>query len=105
MSLAVGPYIHQKQVAENHVCHARCSRGSDGLYHLALIDFVRARIWEMNDDPAETSGIELSAEEFFTHPVYAHAVKRVGYRGQGTDDFKLAGNASLMQRPRAVFAA
>ena len=59
----------------------------------------------MNDDPAETSGIELSAEEFFTHPVYAHAVKRVGYRGQGTDDFKLASNTRLMQRPRAVFTA
>ena len=59
----------------------------------------------MNDNRAQTGGIELRAQQFFTHPVHADAVKRVGHRGQGADNFEIAGNARLMQRPRAVFAA
>ena len=59
----------------------------------------------MNDNRAKTGGIELRAQQFFTHSVHADAVKRIGHRGQGADNFEIAGGARLTQRPRAVFAA
>lgn len=59
----------------------------------------------MNDQRAQTGGIKLSAQQFFTHPVHTDAVKRVGHRDQGADNFQIAGKARLMQRPCAVFAA
>jgi hypothetical protein len=53
----------------------------------------------MNDDRAQTGGIDLTAEQILTHPVHADAVKRVGHRSQGADNFEFACNARLMQRP------
>jgi len=105
LAFAVGPYILPKQVAENHVRHLGCSCGSDGLCHFALIDFIWAWIGDMNDNRAQIGGIELRAQKFFTHPVHADSLKRIGHRGQSADNFEIAGDTHLMQRPRAVFAA
>src|SRR5262245_51928757 len=71
----------------------------------ALIDYVRARIRDMNDDRAQTGGIHLTAEQVLTYPMHADAVKLVGHRSQGADNFEFACNSRLMQRPCAVFTA
>lgn len=59
----------------------------------------------MNDDRAQTGGIDLTAEQVLTYPVHADAMKLVGHRSQGADNFEFACNARFMQRPCAVFTA
>src|SRR4029078_1986063 len=61
LAFAGGPYILQKQVAENYVRHLGCSRGSDGLCHFALIDFIWTWIGDMKDKRGEIGGSELRA--------------------------------------------
>jgi hypothetical protein len=57
--LAIGAHVLQKQIAEHHVRHA----GSLGLRHrgrhLALVDFIRARIRDAHDDARKAAGRKL----------------------------------------------
>ena len=60
--LAIGPHVLEKKVTENHVRDPRRASLVHRRRHFLLINFIRARKWNVQHDRWQTSSVELGPQ-------------------------------------------